>query len=765
MVAYRDLFRIEPYLDWDEELPPKQKAEWIELFRILSEVANVSFLRATRPKSVIAGPEIVGYFDGSDNAYAAVVYLRWVLSDGSIHATLAGSKAKVTPLKRISTPRSELNGAVLLGRLALSVTKSCVASGSTPERVWLLGDSECTLASIEKTSGSFGEYFGNRIGDIHDNQARIQEYCPVGNNGEWYHVSSNDNSADQPTRLDSTAPDIGPTSAWQLAPDYIYLPRKDWPTNRRFAERKDSHIPSCEILKKYRGIIHKAEVVVVTRGIHVLIDPYSTNDWERLIQRSQILLKSVQTLLKLVVDSDATRLELAERLWFLSTMKETNAAREAGRLKNLCVEEKDRLIVVTGRAKSGLQKFFGKEYLPVLIGSSRVAFLVMLWAHNQNHDARDITMSIACSKAWIVNAKRLATSIVNSCIRCRFLHKIKTQQQMAILPAAIQLPCPPFTNVGLDLCGPLVVKAMTNKRATMKVWNVLFVCLNTKSVTMYLAPGYATSDFMIAYNSHTSDHGLPNYVHSDKGSQLVAAGKEVANFNWNDIAKSSSLQGTSWDFAPAGAQWRNGAVEIFVKKFKKSFELLYGTTRLNFAEMACALKRISNVLNDRPLSVQKSSSEYPDADFLSPITPNMLITGRNGRRAPVDRDVNFDELPEERLSYIEELERAWWYQYKVQYFRSLIPRQKWIASKRNMCIGDIVLIEYKCKSFPGTYRLGRVKEVETDSNDGLVRTCTVIYKLVRGSSKNKRDIFSDITSKEVRLPVQRLVLILPVEEQ
>ena len=389
----------------------------------------------------------------------------------------------------------------------------------------------------------------------------------------------------------------------------------------------------------------------------------------------------------------------------------------------------------------------------------------MLWAHKENHDARDVTMSIACSKAWIVNAKRLATSICNSCLRCRFLHKIKVEQQMAILPPEIQLPCPPFSNVGIDLCGPLVVKAMTNKRATMKVWNVLFVCLNTKAVKMYLAPGYATKDFMIAYNSHISDHGIPFYVHSDKGSQLIAAGKEVANFDWDDIARTSSLQGTKWDFAPAGAQWRNGAVEVFVRKFKKSFELLYSATRLNFAELACALKRISNVLNDRPLSVQKSSAAYPGTDFLSPITPNMLLTGRNGRRAPVDRDINLDELPEERLSYVEELERSWWYQYKVQYFSSLIPRQKWLDTKRNMCVGDIVLVEYKCKSFPGTYRLGRVKDVEIDSNDGLVRTCTVIYKLVKSSSKNLRDIFKDITSKEVRLPVQRLVLILPVEEQ
>ena len=120
---------------------------------------------------------------------------------------------------------------------------------------------------------------------------------------------------------------------------------------------------------------------------------------------------------------------------------------------------------------------------------------------------------------------------------------------------------------------------------------------------------------------------------------------------------------------------------------------------------------------------------------MSPITPNMLVNGRNGRRAPIYRDINLNELPDDRLSYIEELERSWWYQYKVQYFRSLIPHQKWIGTKRNVCIGDIVLIEYKCKSFPGTYQLGRVNEVEVDSNDGLVRTCTVVYNLSRAPQK------------------------------
>ncbi len=334
------------------------------------------------------------------------------------------------------------------------------------------------------------------------------------------------------------------------------------------------------------------------------------------------------------------------------------------------------------------------------MAGSRVAVLIMLWAHYQNHDARDITIGIASQKAWIVRGTHLATTITKNCIRCRYLHKLKVEQKMAILPAEIQVQCPPFTNIGIDLSGPLVVHSMTNKRSTMKVWNVIFVCLNTKAVAMYIATGYATSDFMLAYDSHTHDRGLPNKVHSDKGSQLVAAGKEVVEYEWDRIAKEAAAKGTTWDFAPAG-----------VKKFKRSFEVLYGKTRMNYAELSCAVKRIANVLNERPLAIQKSHVHHPDEDFLVPITPNMLLTGHTGNRHPAHHNTDCDEVPEDRLSYVEELE----------------------------------------------------KDVEIDVNDGLVRTCTVNYKLIKPG--NPRDISKNITSKEVRVPVQRLVLIMPVEEQ
>ena len=68
-----------------------------------------------------------------------------------------------------------------------------------------------------------------------------------------------------------------------------------------------------------------------------------------------------------------------------------------------------------------------------------------------------------------------------------------------------------------------------------------------------------------------------------------------------------------------------------------------------------------------------------------------------------------------------------------------------------MSVDDFVLIE--SKPAPGTYRLGRIKQVELD-HDNLMRTCTVIYMIVKHSKQNDRDIFREITSKEVRVPVQ-----------
>ena len=110
------------------------------------------------------------------------------------------SKARVAGDWEKNTVRQELNGAVLMTRLLLKVVRAIEIK---PQRLCIAGDSLTVLASREKHSQYFTEYYGNRIGETHDNQKKIEEFCPVGERGEWYHIKGVDNPADRPTRLDN----------------------------------------------------------------------------------------------------------------------------------------------------------------------------------------------------------------------------------------------------------------------------------------------------------------------------------------------------------------------------------------------------------------------------------------------------------------------------------------------------------------------------------------------------------------------------------
>ena len=59
---------------------------------------------------------------------------------------------------------------------------------------------------------------------------------------------------------------------------------------------------------------------------------------------------------------------------------------------------------------------------------------------------------------------------------------MQAQQMGALLEERLNFESKPFHSVCLDLLGPIVVKSMVNKRASMKVWPLLFVCQSTGAI-------------------------------------------------------------------------------------------------------------------------------------------------------------------------------------------------------------------------------------------------------------------------------------------
>ena len=87
----------------------------------------------------------------------------------------------------------------------------------------------------------------------------------------------------------------------------------------------------------------------------------------------------------------------------------------------------------------------------------------------------------------------------------------------------------------------------------------------------------------------------------------------------------------------------------------------------------------------------------------------------------------------------------------------LVHRQKWHKKGRNLQVNDVVMICEPTK-IKAKYRLGIIDAVKV-SNDGCVRSATIRYTSVPTQDKNSARTI------RVQRSVQRLCLILPVEEQ
>ena len=107
---------------------------------------------------------------------------------------------------------------------------------------------------------------------------------------------------------------------------------------------------------------------------------------------------------------------------------------------------------------------------------------------------------------------------------------------------------------------------------------------------------------------------------------------------------------------PVGSRHRNGLPEATVKVLKKSLELaLHPGVILDYGEFITLLARISYSINQRPLGLAHTSHSSMQEDNMMPLTPNMMILGRNSNESP-PMEYDPDERFCARLNYVATLE-------------------------------------------------------------------------------------------------------------
>ena len=457
----------------------------------------------------------------------------------------------------------------------------------------------------------------------------------------------------------------------------------------------------------------------------------------------------------------------ADRVIFLLAMPMSHALLLEEKLTSLAPSWEKGLLITRGRLGTAGLTYLGPDKLVILHPKSRLALLILKQCHEEDHKRTPSEAVYRSRKiAWIHRAKSTAIMVTKNCAWC-IVHSRKMQEQrMADLPKEIfEIPTSPWTNITLDFMAPVLVRAMTNKRAKLKTWPLVLVCMNTSALTCRLCPGYDTESFLVQLQTHIAVRGQMKMIYSDSGSQLKSAKVALTEYeheglkhtvNWSEVQHKTASQGIQWKLAPPESQWRDGRSERAVGALKSTLRHLHDpNTSLNFAEMQCLLDRCCDTINNRPLGVSHHNGEDPG---FSPVTPNLLLKGARSQLPTVDMSqlASSNSRYTAKLRHMDNVFMKWWHEYEAQVFSSLAVYPKWSKAKANLSPGDICLLRFDSKVSKPDFRLCTVLNDHEDEHK-LVRTVEVLLRPRDQRERALPYVIKDLVPHTVS--IQRLVLL------
>ncbi|XP_067209400.1 uncharacterized protein [Linepithema humile] len=703
-------------IDWDDPLPPIANSKWTKFITSCQDINKLRFPRwiGTDASSLL---EIHGFCDASSDAMAAVVYSRSTSSEGQVAIQFVCSKTKVAPLKKLTIPRLELSGAVLLVKLVSQVLR---VLNRKEIKVYLWTDSSITLTWIKGCPSRWKEFIQNRTYFIQDTLPQAK----------WSFVPGNENPADLATR-GMTPIQLAHMTMWWHGPTWLSQSSTFWPSapERNFTGEQLEERP-----------IRVNNAHVASPQPWDLLDRYS--DLSRLLRITVICQRAVARF-KLLPNKPThtpispTELHLAKQFWIKEVQRAT-FQRELKLLSEGKVLPKSNSLIrltpyidavgilrVGGRLRSSNLSDNAK-HPAILPRNSRLSSLVIAESHLRSfHGGTQLTTSFIREEFWIIGGRASVRRHIIKCVICARFRQKRAQQLMGQLPPERVTPSRPFLHSGVDYAGPVIIKTWRAKNArTYKAYVALFVCFSTSAVHLELVTDYTADAFIAAYKRFTSRRGVCATLTSDCGTNLKGANAELqrlfssASKEAQNLATLLSKDGTLWKFNPPSAPHFGGKWEAGVKSMKYHLKRVVGNTLLTYEEMNTLLIQVEAILNSRPLSALTD-----DPDDLTVLTPGHFLMGCAPTVIP---EPSLDNEKTSRLSRWQLLRKmldSLWTRWSTEYLQRYHSIYKWNQATRSITEGSMVLVVDE-RYPPAKWPMGRVVKIHPGS-DGLVRVVTV----------------------------------------
>lgn len=623
-------------MKWDDQLTKvEMKTAWDEWFKLLPEVERIRIPRLYSPKispGVPTSIELHTFVDAGDDAFAAAVYLR-IEDEQGVDCVLVGSKARVAPLKYMSVPRKELQAGVLGTRLSINI-----ANGQRLkiDRKVYWTDSSTLLSWIKSDHRRYHQFVAHRIGEILEST----EF------DEWRWVPSKQNVADDATKT-SNVPNLDISGRWYQGPEFIRRPESEWPSKRKIEPNTPEEM--------------KVHCLYSKLMMPSLIQVERFSNWNRMVRSLAYVIRYVRVL-KAKVLGPLTQIELVksrnlifrqaeyenyademvtlERNKVLPEDKQKQIHKSSSLINCLPYLDESNVLRVQSRvtSNSGLPDDVNRPIiLPRINKITRL--LVECYHRMYHHRNHETVINEMRQKFYISKLRVLLRSVrINDCQLCKVRKSKPVTPQMGNLPPArTALGMRPFSYVGIDYFGPILV---TCGRTQRKRWGVLITCLTIRAVHIEVAHSLDTNSTIMCIRNFINRRGRPCEFYSDCGTNLKGADNElrelVSKIDEQKLATGFTTCYTTWHFNPPAAASMGGSWERLVRSVKTCLYDIMPTRNPRDDVLTSLLLEVENVVNSRPLTFVPLDYENDEA-----LTPNhFLIGSSNGIKSPFDVDLD-----------------------------------------------------------------------------------------------------------------------------